>query len=146
MLRTISLLILKRSLSPVRLFSILRRFVAYSSVGVSTFLLDLGLIFLFVTYVNLHPTIAIGLGFLIAISINFFFSYHWVFRGTARRPLSGYLLFLSIALGGLGVVVGGTWLLHTILSLDLYLARILVAGFVGTMNFILNTFFNFKVY
>lgn len=138
-------MISKISISPIRLLGLGKRFVHYTSVGVSTYLFDLFLIYCFKTFLGFPDALAIGLGFLIAVSINFLISYHWVFRGTKQTKLTGYLYFLGLATIGLGVIVSCTLFFETWLETSVYLARTLVAGIVGLVNFFINTFFNFKM-
>ena len=122
-----------------------RRFFQYSMVGVGTYALDLCLIFIFKTFLNFPDAIAVGLGFLIAVSINFLISYIWIFKGTDRHHATGYMYFVGIAIFGLGVIVVGTLSIKTLLGIDLYIARTIVAGIVGILNYTLNSVFNFKM-
>ncbi len=122
-----------------------RRFVLYSMVGVGTYLFDLLLIYLFKTFLSFPDALAVGLGFLIAVSTNFLISYLWVFKGTEQTKLRGYLYFICIATFGLAVIVVGTLSVKTFFSLDLYVARTIIAGIVGILNYTLNAFFNFKM-
>lgn len=122
-----------------------RRFVLYSMVGVGTYLFDLLLIYLFKTYLNFPDALAVGLGFLIAVSCNFLISYVWVFRGTTQTHVRGYFYFLGIATIGLTIIVVGTLSVRTLFDLDLYVARTIIAGLVGILNYTLNAFFNFKM-
>ncbi len=127
----------------VRIFA---RFWKYSAVGISTFLFDIFLIFLFKEFLQFNDVTAIALGFGIAISINFLLSYYWVFKGTSRHRVTGYLYFIGIAFFGACIVLSGTYLLHEYAGMNLYYARILVAGVAGIVNFFINTMYNFKVH
>ena len=122
-----------------------RRFVQYTMVGVGTYLFDLLLIYIFKTYLNFPDALAVGLGFLIAVSTNYLISYLWVFKGTSQTQLKGYLYFLGIATIGLTIIVVGTLSIRTFFDLDLYVARTIIAGLVGTLNYTLNAIFNFKM-
>lgn len=136
---------IERSITPQRIYALGRRFTQYSTVGVSTFALDLLLIYLFKTYLGMGNVAAVSLGFALAITVNFFCSYYWVFRGTERDRLSGYVIFVSLATLGLLVVLSGTLLLVQLFAVNIYLARSIVAAIVGLANFLINTFFNFKM-
>jgi len=135
----------ERSATPRRIYALGRRFTQYSTVGVSTFAFDLLLIYLFKAYLGMGDAAAVTLGFAIAITINFFCSYYWVYRGTERDRLSGYLIFVGLATLGLLVVLSGTILLVQLFAVNIYLARSIVAAVVGLANFLLNPFFNFKM-
>lgn len=123
-----------------------RRFLAYSVVGITTYLIDLFIIYGAVTRCRIDTTVAIALGFLISINLNYFFCYTWVFHDTTQNPLAGYLLFSGVALIGALVITSSTTYLIATLSLNPYLARTIVAVTVGSGNFFFNTFFNFRVY
>ena len=134
-----------RSITLPRIYAFGRRFTQYSTVGVSTFALDLLLIYCFTTYLGMGTAAAVGLGFAIAITVNFLCSYYWVYRGTDRDTLSGYLIFVTLATLGLSIVLTGTLLLQQLFGMNIYLARSIVAGIVGLANFVINTFFNFRM-
>lgn len=124
---------------------LLRRGSKYATVGLATFLLDLGIVAILTTYTKLPYTISIAIGFLIAVSINFTISYHWVYAGTARRFHHGYVLFICLALGGaIFISVGTVWLVESF-GFPILVARLLIGGIVGVTNFLFNTFFNFRL-
>lgn len=127
------------------LIPFLRRFVQYGLVGVSTYLLDLLLIFIFKNYFFAPDWLAVGLGFGIAVSVNYLISYNWVFKGTKQNKVRGYLFFIAVSLAGLVTIVTSTLLIKNIFTIDLYLARTIVAGFVGCANYLINSVFNFKM-
>lgn len=125
--------------------ALLQRFVQYSSVGVGTFVLDLCLIYLLRTYAHFADVAAVGIAFLIAVSLNYVLSYYWVYRGTKQHLFTGYIIFTLLASTGLMLVLVGTFFVKEAFDTNLYLARSLVAGVVGTANFLINTFFNFRI-
>lgn len=121
-----------------------KRFNWYALVGVSTFILDLGLVSLLVRFgVPDYP--AIVSSFFLAVSLNFFISYKFVFSGTDQTPKRGYAFFIGIALIGIAVVGPGTILLNQTFGWPFYLARMTIGGVTGVLNFLLNNFFNFKM-
>lgn len=123
----------------------LTRFVKYMSIGVSTFLLDLGMLYVFTEFLHINYLIASGVAFVIAVSINFFFSRYFVFQGSHRSMKAGYIIFLMIAGTGLLLVVGLMHVAVGILGFPLLLSRVGVAGVVGMWNYLMNLFVNFKV-
>jgi putative flippase GtrA len=116
----------------------------YAVVGGSTFLLDLALVFAF-QWLGFIEYFSILLAFLIAVSVNFWFSYHYVFKGTERSRGSGYVFFLTIALVGVFIIAPGSVFLNQSFGINLYLARTIMGGLTGGMNFLLNNFLNFKM-
>lgn len=123
----------------------IKRFIKYSSVGFGTFLFDLLLLYILVSFLEWNYLFSSGLAFLVAVSINYIISRKLVFRKTKKGFSSGYINFIAIALVGLGITLLGMALLVEILGLYYIAARCLVAGLVGTVNYLSNLFLNFKV-
>ena len=87
------------------------RFLKYTSIGVGTFVLDLGLLYILTDFLGLNYVIAAGMGFLLAVTLNYFLSRKFVFAGTDRSQKEGYAIFLFIAFIGLAIVTGGMYVL-----------------------------------
>ncbi|MCI0533314.1 GtrA family protein [bacterium] len=123
----------------------LNRFAKYASIGVSTFLFDLLLLFVFIDAFGWHYAIAAGAAFIIAVSCNYYLSRKYVFYGTLRDARSGYIIFVGIAIAGLFVIVGGMTLFIEIFEWHYAPSRIIIAGIVGIWNYLINLYVNFKV-
>ncbi len=121
------------------------RFLKYFSIGFSTFLFDLFLLFFLTDVLLINYLVSTGLAFIIAISINYYFSRKFVFSKSTRKTKQGYFIFLGIAGLGLLFVVFLMALFVEILFLDYIIARVIVAGIVGMYNYLVNLFLNFKV-
>lgn len=123
----------------------LKRFAKYSTIGASTFVFDLILLSIFVEFFAISQVWAAGIAFLIAVSVNYWLSRKYVFRGTLRDVKTGYVNFILIAICGLLLVTGGMYLLTTIFSVHYLIARVIIAVVTGVWNYLLNLFVNFKV-
>lgn len=121
------------------------RFFKYLKIGVSTFFLDLLLLYVFTDLFVINYLISTGVAFIIAISINYYFSRKFVFTKTLRKVDHGYYTFLLISGTGLFFVLILMAFFVEILSFDYLLSRVLVAGFVGMWNYLMNLYVNFKV-
>jgi len=121
------------------------RFLKYLSVGLSTFILDLVVLFMLVDVWLLQQVWAAGIAFMIAVSINYWLSRRYVFKGTLRSVKTGYLNFIFIAFFGLLVVLGGMYWMTIILGWNYLLARTIVAILTGFWNYLMNLFVNFEV-
>ena len=117
----------------------------YSLASGSTFLLDLAIVFTLILLFNVHYIAAVVVGFVIGLSVNYFISYHLVFTGTTQVHRFGYPYFLTIGIITIIVVLAIVYLLVNFFNVDVFVARILAALIGGTINFLANTFFNFKV-
>jgi len=122
-----------------------KRFLKYAAVGGSTFAFDLALLWLVTELLNVPYQASTAGAFLIAVSINYFVSRRFVFKGTLRRVHHGYLYFILFAFGGAAIVTGAVAFLVSFFALHYMVARIIVACFVGMGNYLFNLHFNFKV-
>lgn len=121
------------------------RFLKYSTVGCSTFLLDLLLLYILTDYFLVNYIVAAGLCFAIAISVNYAVSRRYVFKNSAKTWKKGYFHFLLIALGGVLIVMSGMYVLVDLFGVRYLPARIIIAGITGFWSYLLNLFVNFKV-
>jgi putative flippase GtrA len=150
-----------------------RQFVKFCIVGASSFVIDIGLLNLFLYKFSLPLLIAKALSFLIAICNGFFWNRRWTFRATTGNAggqyskffltnFVGLLLNLSIMTGAI-LLATKLGLIHTnrelseivTLLLDpegrksfnpltVNLATIVATGFVTVWNFLAAKFFTFK--
>ncbi len=123
----------------------LRRFLKYTLVGGSTFAFDLLLIYLMTEFLGVPYWASTAIGFVIAVSVNYFVSRRFVFKGTERKVHHGYLYFISVAGGGAFLVTAAVAGLVATFALHYLLARVLVACVMGMANYLFNLHFNFKV-
>ena len=123
----------------------LTRFLRYASVGISTLLFDLGMLYVAVSIFGLPVYIATPLTFLIAVSCNYALSRRYVFQKTERGWIHGYGYFAIVAIIGALVTTTLVEALVTYAGLFYLIARVLVAGIVGIGNYLFNLYLNFKV-
>lgn len=121
------------------------RFIKYSTVGLSTFLLDLLLLYVLTDLLLFNYVVAAGLAFLLAVSVNYIFSRKYVFIGSLRGVSEGYWNFLLIVFVGLAVVMGGMYVLVALLGLNYFVSRIFLAALTGFWNYLMNLYVNCKV-
>ena len=122
-----------------------KRFSRYTVIGFSTFLFDLSLLWVQAEVFRIYYLCAVAFSFLIAVSLNYFLSRRWVFKGSQRKVALGYLYFLKTALAGLMITVFLMWAFTTATHGPYLIIRIIVAGIVGTGNYLANLYLNFKV-
>lgn len=121
------------------------RFARYAAVGVSTLGFDLLLLAGLTEVLSVPYYVATPAAFLVAVSINYALSRTLVFKGTERPVHHGYLYFIGIAVAGALAITGAVYVLVTYASLHYLVARVLVAGVVGIVNYLTNLHFNFRV-
>jgi putative flippase GtrA len=88
--------------------------------------------------------VAAAAAFIAANSLHYGFGRTWIFRGTERRVVSGYLYFLINAGVGLAVtmVLFAAFIQWT--SINYIVARVLVSVVAGLTVFLLNAILNFR--
>lgn len=111
------------------------------SVGVFTF--GLGLLWLLVEQLAMPKVPAVGLSFIVANSIHYFFGRTWIYRGTERKVAAGYAYFLGNAVIGLAVTVA-LFAVFTAIGMHYIVARIVTSIFAGLVLFLLNAMLNFR--
>jgi putative flippase GtrA len=113
-------------------------------VSAGVFLLGLMLLWLLVEYGGADKLKATGATFLISTTLHYALGRAWIYRGTERKVMPGYGLFLVNALLGLCV---------TLLLMEAFLrwtpvhylvARVLVSVVAGLAMFLSNAIWNFK--
>lgn len=131
---------MKRLLSPA-----VRRFLRYLGVGVSTLTLDLLFLAAMTELMGVPYYVAVPIAFLTTATLNYAISRKHVFRGTTRGVHHGYAYFITLASLGAFVTTAGTAFFVEYVGFFYLFARVFVAGFVGTANYLINLHFNFKV-
>jgi putative flippase GtrA len=121
------------------------RFIRYTTIGVSTFGIDLLLLWFFIDAVGMHYLTATAVAFLMAVSLNYVLSRRWVFRHSKRGLAFGYVYFLKFALIGMALTTGLMWAMVENSDLAVVVVRVLIAGLVGMGNYLANLYLNFKV-
>lgn len=107
------------------------------------FAIDMALIWLMVSRLGVDKYVAVTIGFLFANSLNYVLARVWVFRESDRGIFTGYVYYLTNALVGLAVILGGFALLTGLLEIYYLAARVIVSLVSGTLVFILNATLNF---
>ena len=129
----------------LRMHTRFKRFSRYTLIGFSTFVFDLSLLWVMVSLWKIYYLYAAAVSFLMAVSLNYFLSRRWVFKGSHRTPFGGYLYFLKTAIAGSALTVFLMWAFTAITGGSYLIIRIAVAALVGMGNYLANLYLNFKV-
>lgn len=113
-------------------------------VSAFIFAVDLALLWLLVERGGMDKVLAAAIAFVIANSLHYGFGRWWIFRGTERKPVEGYVYFLANA--GVGLVVTLVLFAAFVALLPAYylLGRVLVSVVSGLTVFLLNAVLNFR--
>lgn len=119
-------------------------FVRNTVVGTAVFAIDLLLLWALVRFCEMSKLVAATIGFVVASTLHYAAGRSWIFTGSSRRLVVGYVYFLINA--GVGLVI--TLLLYAAFirwtSMDYLVSRVIVSLFAGFATFLLNAIFNFR--
>ena len=122
-----------------------KRLTSYATVGFTTFLVDLSLIWLFVWWFKITEPFAIGIAFLIAFHINYVLLRCWVYRKSQEKMPKTYTYFITLAIAVTFILPTLVVWFENLFGLDMFIARVTVGTLLGSVGFLFNTFFNFKL-
>lgn len=113
-------------------------------VGTTVFALDLILLWSLVAMFEIPVLVAATIGFVVSTSVHYFVGRGWIFKGSTRHVVSGYVYFLLS--GGVGLAI--TILMFAALTLwtpiNYLVARVIVSLFAGLASFLLNALVTFQ--
>ena len=119
-------------------------FARNTVIGTAVFAVDLFLLWALVQFEGMPKLPAATIGFLVATSLHYAVGRSWVFKGSSRRLVSGYVYFLMSGAVGLAI----TLLMYAAFirwtQIDYLVARVIVSLFAGFATFLLNAIFNFR--
>jgi putative flippase GtrA len=121
------------------------RFLRFATSSSFTLTIDMLLLAIFVEIFGIYYLSAAGLSFIISTSINYFINRNWGFKGTVTRVFKGYALFLLFSIFGIALTVFLMWIFVEKLFFYYIIARIIVAMIEGSLTFIANSVFTFKM-
>ena len=115
-----------------------------TAVSFTLFLIGLLLLWLLVEYGEADTLQATAATFLLATTLHYALGRAWIYRGTERRVVPGYGLFLVNAVLGLAVTILLMAALLRWTSIHYLVARIMVSVIAGLAMFLSNAILNFK--
>jgi len=121
------------------------RFLRFSTSSTFALIIDIILLAIFVEFFEIVPYVAAGFSFAISASLNYFINRKWGFNGTITGFFKGYFLFSLFSIFGIALTVYLMWFFVKIAGLYYIIARVIVALMEGTLSFIANSNFTFKM-
>jgi putative flippase GtrA len=121
-----------------------KRFVNFFGIGFVSLLGDVLFGYLLMN-IGVPTLVAISIAFLLSLTLSYGFMRTYSFYGTQQEYRRGYLYFVIIAIGGLGITLTGTSYLVATFSFHPSVARFFMSAFSGAFNFFVNGIYNFRV-
>ncbi|MFH1290298.1 MAG: GtrA family protein [Nanoarchaeota archaeon] len=125
--------------------AVLTRFFRYIVSSGSTLVLDLLILGFFTEIVGLYYLVSVAISYTSSTTVNYFINRNWGFRGTKTKVIKGYVLFLAFGVFGLLLTLFLMWVFVDLVGIHYSLSRIIVAIIEGTILFILNSIFTFRI-
>ncbi len=75
----------------------------FGLVGVSGYVVNLGVFALLLQFLSLHHVLAAIGAFIVAVSSNFYWNRHWTFRASSGHAGFQAIRFFTVSVGALGV-------------------------------------------
>lgn len=113
-------------------------------VSTFVFAIDLLLLWLLVEQCGMEKVLAAAVAFILANSLHYLFGRWWIFRGTERKPVSGYVYFLANAGVGLAITLVLFAAFVAVLPAWYLVGRVFVSVVSGLTVFLLNAMLNFR--
>ena len=135
----------KKAKKFARVPNIIKRFIKYTIFSSSAFWFDLLLIFLLVKFIHIHYLISAGGAFVIAHSLNYALNRKWNFYETKESLSKSYAKFIAFGFICLAFIILSLGFIVEVFKINYLIARILIAFFVGFVNFSFNYFVSFRM-
>ncbi|MEO7278270.1 MAG: GtrA family protein [Sphingomicrobium sp.] len=113
-------------------------------VSTFVFAIDLLLLWLMVERGGVGKIAAAAIAFIIANSLHYLLGRVWIFQGSERKAVSGYVFFLANAGIGLAITLILFAAFVAVLPTYYLFGRVLVSVVSGLTVFVLNAAFNFR--
>lgn len=122
--------------------SVLRQLIRFGVVGLISFGIDYGLLFLLTELWGLQYLFSSGISFSISVVANYLLSMRFVFRPRKNvNKASEFILFLLLSITGLGLTEILMWAGVEILQFHYMISKIIVTGIVMIYNFVTRKIF-----
>jgi len=118
------------------------RFLKFCTVGTSGFVVNLGLLALFVEVAGLGKTLSVGISYEISIITNFILNDYWTFRDRRTAAYGSFLnrglKFNLVSLVGWGINLAVFSIFHNVVGLHYIVSAIIAVACAIFWNFISN--------
>lgn len=121
-----------------------KRFIKYTLIGTSTFLLDLIILYSLTEFLDLFYLASASVSFIFATSINYAINKSWNFTEKNVKVIKSYPIFISVNFFTLMMIVFLMGLAVEILGFNYFVSRIVIGIGIGILNFILNSKISFQ--
>jgi len=116
----------------------------YAIVGVIGTFTHFGILTLLVEAFNGDPVISSVVGFIITVIVSYYLNYRWTYKSSKKHKAT-LTRYLIVSLAGLCLNTAIIYVTVNILNLWYVIGQLIVVIVIPVHNFILNTYWSFKV-
>ena len=120
------------------------KFIKFGLVGCSGLVIDFSITWICKEKLLINKYISNALGFLFAVTSNYFFNKYFTFQDTNNQLATQFLSFLIISIIGLLLSTSFLYLLQKNTKLNFYVCKAIVTIIVFFWNFTANSLYTFK--
>lgn len=124
--------------------AIIQKLFLFLSAGGFSFLVGLTALYLMQEVFAIPYLVAVPISALIAATVHHGASRQFVFESTKRALLQEYAIFMGVTFFVILLITIGVYIGVEFFSMNVYIARTLVAAFVAVLSFFVHKRFTFK--
>ena len=121
------------------------KLIKFLIVWVSSTLVEVWFLFVFVDFFEIPLFFWIILSFLLAVLNWFIWNKFWTFRDKSVKYKRQFTKFLFVSTGGLLLTLCFMYFFTSILSIHYIISKLLTSAIVVVWNFLLNKYWTFKI-
>ena len=121
------------------------KLVKFTIVGFFGLFIDFGLTFICKEKLGLNRYLANSIGFLLAVSSNYFLNRVWTFGSKNPEIIVEFSSFFFVSIIGLLINNSILWLIHNKMGINFYLAKFGAILVTTLWNFFANYYFTFQM-
>ena len=120
-----------------------RQFVRYFISGSTALIVHVAVLALLVELFAFNETVASGIGFVVAVLVNYTIQHTWVFEAEGNHG-EHFPRYLLVTLITFSLNLGLFWMAVNVVEIWYPLAQVLTTGIIFILNFLINRQFTFK--
>lgn len=117
--------------------NLIKQIMRFGVVGVISFLVDYGILYVLTEKANIYYLLSAGISFTVSVVINYLLSMSWVFKSNKKRgKKEEFIIFVVLSLGGLLLNQVMMYVFVDYMNVYYLLAKIVATAIVMIYNFI----------
>lgn len=116
--------------------NLIKQIMRFGVVGVISFLVDYGILYVLTEKANIYYLLSAGISFTVSVVINYLLSMSWVFKSNKKRgKKEEFIIFIVLSVGGLLLNQVMMYVFVDYMNVYYLLAKIVATAIVMIYNF-----------